>query len=191
MLSELFYPKPVCMCWPKYGPVSMSWFNQLRYAKVFLTFVLQILLLGNGTISLLNYNNNFNAEWHVHAECEYVQIQSGSFKTEVGYDIVTISDASMEKQFSGTEYINDVLLGNFSIRFVSDGSISDDGFLLVWECDECTGWGEWNQLGDCSSFNGTCGSIYRVRECPRSCSAACPGHHTEKYKCPASFSCGW
>jgi len=160
----------------------------------FLTFVLQILLLGNGTISLLNYNTNFNAEWHVHAECEYVRIQSDLFKIHY-YDIFTISDASMEKQFSGTEYINDVLLGNFSIRFVSDPYSSDDGFLLVWECDECSGWGEWNNIGECSSFNGTCGSIYRDRECPRSCSGsmevACPGHDTEKYKCPGSFSCGW
>jgi len=158
----------------------------------FLTFVLQILLLGNGTISLLNYSNNFNAEWHVHAECEYVQIQSDLFKTQEGFDIVTISDASMEKQFSGKEDINDVLLGNFSIRFVSNGYYTDDGFVLVWECDECTGWGEW--IGDCSSFNGTCGSIKRFRECPRSCSgsneALCAGHDTEEYKCPGSFSCG-
>ena len=167
---------------------------------------------------MLNYSNNFNAEWHVYAECEHVKIQSDLFKTEWGYDIVTISDASTEKQFSGTEYINDRLLGNFSIRFESNYYYTDDGYtilLLVWECDECSGWGEWNKLGDCSSFNGTCGSIKRFRECPRSCSGSndrdgfkrwiqtmgskdvpvqmtgCAGHDTDQYQCPGSFSCGW
>ena len=89
----------------------------------------------NGTISLQDYGNNINEEWHVEAECEYVQIQSVLFKIEDGYDFLTISDESVAKEFSGREQINEIMHGNFSIIFTSDWSTTDEGFILLWRCE--------------------------------------------------------
>ena len=83
-----------------------------------------------------NYGNSINEEWHVEAECEYVQIQSELFKTEAGYDFLTISDEFLTKEFSGTEKINETMHGNFSILFTSDAYVNDEGFILLWKCLE-------------------------------------------------------
>ena len=90
----------------------------------------------NGTISLQNYGYNLNEEWHIEAECEYVQIQSDLFKIEAGYDFLTISDEFLTKQFSGTQQINEIVDGNFSILFTSDSYMNDEGFILLWRCFE-------------------------------------------------------
>jgi len=57
------------------------------------------------------------------------------FKSEAGYDFLTISDESVGKQFSGREQINEIMHGYFSIIFTSDLSVNDEGFILLWRCE--------------------------------------------------------
>ena len=61
------------------------------------------------------------------------------FKTENFWDKVIIDGV----HYSGDKNVNQIVSTNFTVEFLSDGSITDEGFILNWSC---TQWGEWTQL---------------------------------------------
>ena len=91
----------------------------------------------------MNYKNSEDLKWPINSGCETVHILSSRFQTQRGYDFLRIDGI----QYSGDQKINQVVSENFTIRFTSDYSVTDDGFILTWECTE---WGEWTDLA------GTC-----------------------------------
>ena len=69
--------------------------------------------------------------WRINTTCDSVYIWSILFETEEYYDKVLID----HKMYSGDLSINDVLPPNFEVYFTSDESVTDNGFVLKWNCD--------------------------------------------------------
>ena len=61
-----------------------------------------------------------------------VYIWSALFETEEYYDKVLIN----HKMYSGDIFINEVLPPNFEVYFTSDESVTDNGFVLEWSCND-------------------------------------------------------
>ena len=95
----------------------------------------------SGHIRHKDYQNNEELKWPIKSGCETVHILSAFFKTEDGYDKLTIDGI----EYSGEEKINQIVSNNFTVYFSSDRSVSDHGFILNWNCTE---WGEWNRRSD-------------------------------------------
>ena len=95
-------------------------------------------LLVSGQIRHVDYETDQSIEWPVSSTCQSVHIVSTLFKTEERYDIVTIDGI----QYSGRVTVNQVVPTNFTVNFVSDRSITDDGFILSWRCTELGGWND-------------------------------------------------
>ena len=86
-----------------------------------------------GAISHTDYLNNNEMNWTVNSNCESITIWSTLFQTESYFDTVTIN----HKQYSGRQTVYDVIgTPNFTVNFVSDESVTDDGFILQWKCLE-------------------------------------------------------
>ena len=84
----------------------------------------------NGTIELLDYENNYNQFWNVRADCEQVNIVSTLFETQNGYDLVRVDGI----QYSGSMLVDLVLPSSFIVSFVSDEWTTGSGFSLDWKC---------------------------------------------------------
>lgn len=84
----------------------------------------------NGTIELLNYENNYNQFWNVHADCEQVNIFSNIFETEASFDSLEVDGV----YFSGSVLVDLILGSDFIVSFVSNERKTMHGFSLVWEC---------------------------------------------------------
>ena len=160
--------------------------------------------LVHGTLQLVDYQTEVNLNWEVAPKCPWVNIWSEQF-----YPLYETSRESFI--INGTQWssslrdnIDHILPTGFSVAFSSPDRYENQELILKWRClpDDCTDcqcirtdWGEWASTeAKCLPFNGTCGSINRYRECPRSCSiqnqSACVGQNTDQYRCPGSPSCG-
>ena len=84
-----------------------------------------------GVIQLSEYENNHDITWTIDSVCYDIHIFSTSFDTESTYDEVTIGDST----FSGSDVEVDLIMpGTFDVRFTSDGSVTQTGFVLFWSC---------------------------------------------------------
>ena len=90
----------------------------------------------NGKIVHLDYQNNEKIEWHINADCVEVSIVSTQFDTEVNFDYVTIDNVpySGRQWYMGTTVVTEIVQSPLVVSFSSDGSITDEGFVLEWEC---------------------------------------------------------
>ena len=86
----------------------------------------------DGTIELLNYENNLDENWEISPSCSSVWIHSTLLYVENNYDFLYIGD----EQFTDTGCIDQLYDTPVSVRFTSDGSINKDGFTLHWSCDQ-------------------------------------------------------
>ena len=68
--------------------------------------------------------------WRINTSCESVYIWSTLFETEDYYDKVLIN----QKMYSGEASINEILPSSFEVYFTSDESVTDNGFVLEWNC---------------------------------------------------------
>ena len=75
------------------------------------TFTFYILFKAFGIIELLDYDNNEDKIWPVFSNCKSVHIKSAMFKTEEGWDFVTIGDI----EYSGTAQIDRIVSTNFTV----------------------------------------------------------------------------
>ena len=96
------------------------------------------MILEFGQIRNVDYGNGEDLYWPINSNCETVHILSTLFKTETYWDKAIIDRI----QYSGNTNINQIVSTNFTVGFLSDGSITDEGFILNWSC---TQWGEWTQ----------------------------------------------
>ena len=90
----------------------------------------------DGTIELLNYENNLDENWEISPSCSSVWIHSTLLYVENNYDFLYIGD----EQFTDAGCVDKLYDTPVSVRFTSDGSINKDGFTLHWSCDQ-TGFG--------------------------------------------------
>ena len=85
----------------------------------------------SGSIELNDYENDHDHEWIVESDCDQVRILSERFDTEPGFDHVTING----EVYSGSDAIDQVVdQSDFSVMFLSDGSVTGTGFVLLWSC---------------------------------------------------------
>ena len=101
----------------------------------------KISILESGQIRNVDYGNGEDLFWPINSNCETVHILSTFFKTESYWDKVIIDRI----EHSGDKNVNQIVSTNFTVEFLSDGSITDEGFILNWNC---TQWGEWTHRID-------------------------------------------
>ena len=85
----------------------------------------------SGTIELHGYDNNHDQYWYVESNCLTVHLWSQWFHTEHGYDEVSING----DYFTGNLTVDIIVPADFFVRFTSDGSYTEDGFILQWNCE--------------------------------------------------------
>ena len=98
-----------------------------------------------GVITRLNYGNDETIQWNLNTDCDQVHIVSTQFAIEPDFDIVTIDNVpysgkvgnSTMGSITGTGFltvVDQVVPGQSVVLFSSDGTITDSGFVLEWQC---------------------------------------------------------
>jgi len=92
----------------------------------------ELLMTDDGTIELLNYEDNLDRSWEIAPSCSSVWIYTTLFKLEENYDNLFIAS----DEFTGSLCIDEMYDTPVTVRFTSDTSVNDDGFTLHWSCEQ-------------------------------------------------------
>jgi len=82
-----------------------------------------------GIIENKNYTNNIHQSWEISANCTRVHVWPTMFDIETNADKLFIDEHAVSG-LSVSYYTEN----EFEVTFMSDFSVTDNGFVLNWEC---------------------------------------------------------